>query len=107
MQPHFARQCKRLLRAISLTSYHILIWKNKTTKAEYTFHYYADGIEVTQRIYNAIATANILRPKATVPCLICHEKRSALTGNPHIEKAISEAFDSYDKAHAADPPTAD
>ncbi len=78
--------------------------ENKTTKAEYTFHYYADGIEVTQRIYNAIATANILRPKATVPCLICHEKRPALTGNP---QAIREAFDRYDKAHAADPPTAD
>nr|DAI99927.1 MAG TPA: hypothetical protein [Caudoviricetes sp.] len=27
LQPHFARQCKRLLRATSLTSYHILIWK--------------------------------------------------------------------------------
>lgn len=81
--------------------------ENKTTKSEYTFHYYADGIEVTQRIYNAIATANILRPKATVPCLVCHEKHPALTGNPHIEKAIREAFDRYDKAHAADPPTAD
>lgn len=75
--------------------------ENQTRKSEYTFHYYADGIEVTQRIFNAIAICNTLRPDFTVPCLICHENRPALTGNPHIEKAVTEAFDKYDKTHAA------
>jgi len=78
--------------------------ENQTTP-NFHFHYYADGIEVTQRIFNAIATTNILRPELTVPCLMCHEMRPPLTGNPHIENAIREAFDYYDKTHDADTTT--
>lgn len=66
------------------------------TKPNFHFHYYADGIEVTQRIFNAIAMCNARHPEFTTPCLMCYEMRPPLTGNPHIEKAIREAFDNYD-----------